>query len=233
MERGLTLKEFFKQQEFTEKQRYDVLTTLDGQEKLEYSKLLEELEVAQGNPTYTTRQKGDALESLVNFLIEKSVVFQLHQNIRTSSNEIDQLLVLNSTGRKFKQQGLLNLNEDVILAECKNYQDKVDVTWVGKFFSLMTYTSTKIGLLFSYHGLTGESWRDAVGLTKKLYLSKENAAERIHILEFSMKDFKLIAEGHTLLGLIEDKTLALRTDTNYIKLISAHPAEGKLEPLKK
>ncbi|QWG87300.1 acetylglutamate semialdehyde dehydrogenase [Bacillus mycoides] len=213
------------QQYNEEEANYRIITSLSKEEKEEYSVLLGKLKrIHRKNSKSTTKEKGETLEKLVSFLIEKSTVFEIHQNIRTSSNEIDQLIAINAIGRKFKAKGYLDLKDDIILSECKNYHEKVGVTWVGKFASLMTYTESRLGLIFSYHGLAGKGWEDAIGLTKKLYLGRPKD-EKLFILDFNKEDFERIEKGHNLLELIKAKTLALQTDTKFEHLITSHPAQ--------
>jgi hypothetical protein len=225
MKQAFTLKEYLLAKMDEEEEVFRIITSLDENEKIEYERLLQELENTHTSEGVSTKEKGESLEKIVRFLLEKSAVFNVHKNIRTSSNEIDQLIILNAKGRKFREQGLLDFKYDVFLSECKNYHGKISVTWVGKFYSLMNYTGTKLGLLFSYHGLTGRGWEDAVGLTKKIYLSKERLEDKIHILEFNKEDFEKIKQGNSLLELISAKIIALRTDTSFEHYISQHPAE--------
>lgn len=164
--------------------------------------------------------KGKALEDIVAYIIGKSVVFEVYQNVRTSSNEIDLLVRLNQRGKVFKAQGLLNF-EDKFLAECKNYDGSISVTWVGKFFSLMTYTKNNLGIIFSYHGLSGPGWRNAEGLVKKLFL-----AEGSQIIDYNINDFELVAIGESFIKIINDKSFALQNDTSYSQFIIEHPNQS-------
>jgi hypothetical protein len=224
MNKGFSLKKYLIEVLDEKEQVYNVITSLDEEEKNEYEILLKNLEVTNGNRSSTTKQKGEALENIVSFLIKKSAVFEIKENIRNTSNEIDQLITLSSKGRKFKNEGFLDLKYDTILSECKNYNKKISVTWVGKFYSLLSSTTNNLGLLFSYHGLTGSGWNDATGLTKKLYISGNNTDKRI-IIEFNKNDFHKIQEGYNLLELISAKINALQTDTKFEHWIADHPAQ--------
>jgi hypothetical protein len=227
MNKGLSTKQFILEILESKERTYEALISLDEQELNHYTSLLTNLEdMHHSGSAASTTEKGKALEQLVTYLIQKSIIFDVYQNLRTSSNEIDQLFILNAKGRAFREEGLLPLKDDLILSECKNYQNKISVTWVGKFYSLISSTSAKVGLLFSYHGLTGTGWRDAVGLTKKIYLSKERLEDKVYILDFNITDFRRIRDGENLPNLINAKMLALRTDTNFQQFISKHPAEN-------
>ena len=60
--------------------------------------------------------------------------------------------------------------------ECKNYKKNLDVTYVGKLYSLMTVTGVSTGIIFTQKGLTGrsEGFKDAYGLTKVLLMVELN-----------------------------------------------------------
>ncbi|WP_458412744.1 acetylglutamate semialdehyde dehydrogenase [Schinkia sp. CFF1] len=229
MEKGFTPDELTKQQLLSdmneEELKFQIITSLSTKEKVEYEDLLKELKsLHRKNSQANTAEKGEILEKVVTFLFEKSSVFEVLERIHTSTNEIDQLITLNSRGREFKLKGYIDLKDDIILSECKNYEEKVGVTWVGKFASLLGTSNVKLGLLFSYHGLTGKGWNDAVGLTKKVYLSKPKD-EKIFILDFNKYDFESIKNGRNLLSLIKAKTLAIQLDTKFDHFITKHPAE--------
>jgi hypothetical protein len=229
MSEGFTPIQLSKQQllkEMDEEElKFQIITTFSQEEKNEYDALLSELKrVHRKGAKISTVDKGNALENIVTFLFETAAVFEVLQNVHTSTNEIDQLITLNSRGKEFTLKGYLDLKDSIILSECKNYEGAVGVTWIGKFASLLITSKVKIGLFFSYHGLTGRSWEDATGLIKKLYLGQPKD-EKLYILEFNKSDFDKIKKGSNLLSLIKAKTLALQLDTNFEKFITKHPAE--------
>ncbi|MFB3161965.1 hypothetical protein ABLO26_11355 [Neobacillus sp. 179-J 1A1 HS] len=88
----------------------------------------------------------------------------------------------------------------------------------------MTYTKNNLGIIFSYHGLSGPGWRNAEGLVKKIFLSED-----VQIIDFNINDFILIAEGVSFIKLINDKRFALESDTSFKQLIEAHPNQSKFE----
>lgn len=114
------------------------------------------------------------------------------------------------------------------LCECKNYHKKISVTYVGKFCHLLLVSQKRLGILFSFYGVTGNDWNDASGLIKKFHLFKENPNERFYVLDFNISDFKRILEGQTFYDIIKAKCLALETDTNYTCFLTPHPAENNL-----
>ena len=206
---------------------------LSESQKSEYKRLLDEFERlnkitndSPGAPNNLHNLKGIALEKLVKYLLEISGgIFKVDCNLRTSTNEIDDLITLTSKGKILLANNLINKRFDNFLGECKNYQTSVGVTYIGKFCSLLLINNVKLGILFSYHGISGSGWDDGSGLVKKFYLHKENLDERFCIINFSFKHFPSIYEGKNLLEIIEEQLRSLQFDTDYSRYISKHPAE--------
>lgn len=150
-------------------------------------------------------------------------MLDIRKNMLTSSNEID---ILVNWSKSATQSGIQLLEDEMgsyFLVECKNYNNKVGVTYLGKFFSLMCYTDTKLGVFIAWNGMTGSdnSWNDAVGLVKKLALG-----EKKYILVLTKADLKKIRQKETnIFTLLEHKYLALKTDISYKSLIKKHEIE--------
>lgn len=198
----------------------DALLRFNTVELDEYNSLLEHF-TQTNSSSASTADKGKALEDIVSYVIDKSTVFEVYENVRTSSNEIDLLTRLNRRGRMFASDGFLSFDSN-FLCECKNYNKKIDVTWVGKFYSLIKVTRNNIGILFSYHGLTGKGWNHATGLTKKIFLTDENNAK---IIDFNIDDFNQLSKGISFIQIINDKIFSLQNDVSIDQLISTHPNE--------
>lgn len=118
-----------------------------------------------------TTEQGDLLEELVLDIFSEEC-FDIVTNKRTSTNEIDLLI-------KIKNYSLLKMfeiipewmNKEYFLIECKNYTSNVEVTYLNKFHSLLSYTDSQVGLFISYKGVTGSNkWKDARGLINKVNL---------------------------------------------------------------
>ena len=176
----------------------------------------------------STYEKGKSLEELATYTIKTSHIFEIYINIRTASNELDQLVKINDCNRLLI--GLKVIDERLVnfIGECKNYQNKIPVTYVGKVCSLLTTTQNKICILFSYNGVTGKNWTDSTGLIKKFYLSKEKLNERFCIIDFNVNDFEEIANGNNFLQIIENKIMALKNDTDYLKLVTEHELSSQI-----
>jgi hypothetical protein len=176
--------------------------------------------------TNLNRLKGKSLEDLAAYLLKISGdLFVVDQNLRTSTNEIDQVFKPTQKAKVLIASGIINKHYELFLGECKNYNKSVDVTFVGKFCSLLLTTQIKFGIMFSYHGISGKGWNNGSGLVRKFYLHKEREEDRYCIIDFSKEDFIAIDEGKNFLQIIDDKLLALRIDTDYKKDLSKHPAE--------
>lgn len=177
-------------------------------------------------PPNIREMKGLALEKISRYLLAVSgSIFEVSSNLRTTTNEIDVMLRLNTKGALLQSLNLLDSKFSCFIGECKNYNKKVDVTYVGKFCSLMLTNRTKLGILFSYHGVSGTGWKDACGLIRKFYLHKENEEDRYCIIDFNIKDFQAVSAGENFLDIVSRKMLALKFDTDYTAFLSKHPAE--------
>jgi hypothetical protein len=93
----------------------------------------------------------------------------------------------------------------------------------------MLTTGCKLGVLFSFAGVSGNGWRDASGLIKKFYLHKEDVSSRYCLIDFNIADFRAIANGNNFLQIIDDKLENLQFDTDYTSNLSPHPAEAEIK----
>lgn len=200
------------------------------EQKDHYELLLNDLEREQASKTSSTKDKGAALENLVNYLLQCSGdLFEVYNDVRTNTNEIDQIIKLKVKGRMLRSLGVLDERYDEFICECKNYKNRVGVTYVGKFCSLMNSCNIKFGVLFSYRGVTGSGWKDSSGLIKKIYMKSNVNENPTTIIDFNIEDFKSIRDGNNFLDIIETKIMKLKYDTNFEMLIQPHPAENLLK----
>lgn len=191
----------------------------------EYNNLLSYFKQTNSSDS-STSEKGKSLENLVSFLFEHSSIFNIHENLRTSSNELDLVLHLNKKGQLFEKFGWIKNDYARIIGECKNYQGKVGVTYVGKFCTLVNHLTCKIGVMFSYNGMTGNDrhWSDGKGLAKKIHLKTHSNphVDTIHILDFNIDDFESISSGNSLLEILNAKIDALELDASFESLLEKH-----------
>lgn len=214
------------------KYRYEKICELSIEQKNTYQELLttfktlHELEDDENTSSNLHNLKGEALEKLVSYLLNISGgIFVVDRNLRTSTNEIDQVVSLNEKGRVLLGHNLINSKLDNFLGECKNYNKSISVTYIGKFCSLLLTNNTKIGILFSYYGVSGSGWSNGAGLVKKFYLHKEMIEDRYCIIDFSINEFEAILNGKNLLQIIEEQLKSLQYDTDYSHYLAKHPAE--------
>ena len=130
---------------------------------------------------------------------------------------------------------LIPIAEDMFLGECKNYEQNLNVTYVGKFYSLMSVTSVPFGILFTQKGLTGDpaGYKDAYGLTKVLRMIEQAKVppRDFYIITFTLDDYEKMATGVTFFDLVKAKKLELRIASDYTKFIDAnrHSAESEIK----
>lgn len=203
----------------------------------DYNLLLEELKRTNSNKSILAKDKGKALENIVTFIIEKSNILDVYENIRTGTNEIDQVVILNDDAIFLHDTynispKYMGIDSDYFICECKNYEDSVGGTWVGKFYSLLRISGNcRLGIIFSYKGLSGkeDDWRDAHGITKIIYRI-EPEDEKIYILDFNIKDFERIySNKETFFEIIKSKKKALKINASSEKLMEKHDNEEKLK----
>ena len=167
------------------------------------------------------RKKGKLLERLAFLILDSAQIFEIKNNLRDHTNEID-LLLRPTDYNKLNSIILPQYLTNDILIECKNYNDKINVDWVGKFFSLMCTHKIDLGILFSYNEFKGKNeWDSAKGLSKKLFLAENKA-----IININMDDIqKILDRQFNIVELIKMKYDALKNHVNYTALITKHPAE--------
>lgn len=214
---GLTISEFFA----TLGEENSTLLNFSKEQQEEYDQLYDQLV----NQNYTVHTKGALLETLSQILFDNSL-FEVRGNCKTCTNEIDILITWSERARVATLNQSYPCFGDHFLCECKNYKSKVDVTYIGKFASLLESSSSLLGIMISWEGITGSKWDFGVGLVKKLALSN-----RCKIIVIDKEDLGRIRRKEVnIFKLIQDKVQALQTDIDFSKYIIPHEAEGKLRP---
>lgn len=178
------------------------LFRLSDSDHAEYRRLFSIFDNSRSNDT---GDKGAALEQLASFLLSRLGIYQVLKNKRTSTNEIDVLLV--------KMLAFSDVGGDCfpmhVICECKNYESAVSVTYVGKFYSLLKVSGIKLGLMISDSGISGRTkWSDGCGLCRKIALRDDT-----YIINISYGDLKLINDQNvSILKLIDDKVSSIKLD---------------------
>lgn len=166
-------------------------------------------------------EKGKLLETLAKIVLNVRNIFSVKERVKCDSNEIDLLLQPATNNRMYASLLPAYLQKDC-LVECKNHKKPIDVTLVGKFYSLMRYKKVKFGFMVTNKEITGQSpWEDAVGLTKKLYLSDDT-----FIINITIKMIKdLLESDKSIINIIKNQVNEIIYHTKFDSYITNHPAE--------
>lgn len=173
---------------------------------------------------FRQKDKGKLLEELTYILFHEGYpgLFECRKNCRTSSNEIDLLLCWTENARMSGMNRAFSCFDDIFMCECKNYVKKVDVTYVGKFFSLLKVTNSKLGIMIAWDGITARSkWSDSSGLIKKIALG-----DKVYIIPIDRNDLdKIYRQETNIFSIICNKYSALKNDIDYLEYVKKHEAE--------
>ena len=221
----------------TQKQ-FRTLITWSENQRQEFKILVDDLD----EPGATTKETGDKLERVIRFIIENSYFYEIYDNVRTETNEIDEVIVLSEKGKiALSKLGIsrdvLEISEDIFLGECKNYSRPLNVTYVGKFYSLMTIAGVSFGIIFTQLGLTGDSqgFRDASGLTKVLRMMEQakHPEQDFNIITFVNEDYQKMISGTSFYDIVKAKKIELQVASNYEQFIrdNSHENEGVIRSI--
>lgn len=196
---------------------------LDDEHHQAYCKIYTKIE----KKNYKDKDKGKLLEELTYILFHNGYpgLLECRRNCRTSTNEIDLLINWTEEARMAGINNAFSCLGDIFLCECKNYEGKVDVTYVGKFCYLLRVCNSTVGIMIAWEGITARgSWSDAKGLIKKNVLKDEK-----YIIVIDKQDLKRIYERKTnIFSIIYDKYISLKNEIDYDKYIVKHEAEDLL-----
>lgn len=181
------------------------------------------------NQAQTTRKKGQILELLLKSMFKYTgELFDTYENLGTSTNEIDLFLRVSDSAKIFLGN-IIDIRYKNLLCECKNYQNTIGVTYIGKFYSLASVSQKNIAILVSWHGIGGEGWNDGVGLVKKIYMLKERKEDKIYILDFNKHDFEKVLLGESIISILDEKCTELELDVSFEQYFEKHPNQDELE----
>lgn len=236
--KAISTADFFKHIMKTPIKTFDELTRWNDKDFEDYKVLLKNLKDLNGAEGVKTTDKGLALEELVKFIIKKTFFYRVHGNVKTGTNEIDQVVCLSKEGKQALEQfnisrKLIPIYEDLFLCECKNYKSSLGVTWVGKFYGLLNSCDCNFGILFSVKGLTGdeETWSNSFGLIRVFNLIQKHkfGNDKFNIIEFNLDDYEKIANGEKFFDLVDAKIKAMKLATTYEQLLQDNIHEKQKE----
>lgn len=176
-----------------------------------------------------SKTRGDLLEELIKQITIETKTFELFENISNDTNEYDIIIKPSNLARDYAYNAFPDIIYQPIICECKNYQSTIDVTWVGKFYSLLSISNIKLGIVFSYEGVTGQAqndWSNAWGLIRKIYLK-----DGIAIISISKEELRRIASGEQFVDILEEKYIELQTITYIENEKKYHPSQNKAREL--
>ncbi len=143
----------------------------------------------------SSKEKGDALEKLIAYLVETSEGLELAgAKVITHEYEFDLLvrnLVLDDP--IFEELGAY------IPVECKNWSEKVDVATVSHFVEKLRSTKCRAGILVARHGVTGEQSdrdRDRVEAAR-LSILKAHYQDDVVLIVLDEGDLRRLTAGET------------------------------------
>ncbi len=237
---GLDLRDYLDQIVQEPIDKFEGFITWTDDDKAEFGELLGELKKPFDRGKETTKGIGDRLEKLVEFIIQKTYFFEIYRNVHTETNEIDEVITLSNRGKQAIQsfglsRDLIPIDQDLFLGECKNYKSNLGVTYVGKFYSLLSVTGVSFGVVFTQKGLTGnpEGYKDAYGLTKVLRMVESSKGKDFYILTFTMEDYEKMLEGITFFELVKAKKMAMQLASDYTTFLAEnkHEAEEQIKSI--
>ena len=99
-----------------------------------------------------------------------------------------------------------------ILIECKNYKAAVDVTYIGKFYSLLKVSKQNAGILVAWKGVTGGTdWKNGYGLIRKIALR-----DNLYIIVLDKNDLKVVVNQQlSIFKLLNKKIEELDLDVKF------------------
>lgn len=171
------------------------------------------------------QERGKFFEQLVGCLFfSENKFFNKAVNCRTSTNEIDLLIDWTDIAIKERIDLIYSFMGRSFLCECKNYENGVNVTYVGKFISLLRVNESKSGIIFTTSRIKGKGkWDSARGLIKKVALKED-----VYIVDITWSDLTKIYNNEAdIMSIIRDKYNALKNDIEYETYIKKHDLEDK------
>ena len=88
---GLDLRSYLDQIVQEPIDKFKGFITWTDKDKEKFRNLLNELKNPFDRDKETTKEKGDRLEKLVEFIIQKTYFFEIYKNVHTETNEIDEV----------------------------------------------------------------------------------------------------------------------------------------------
>jgi len=152
----------------------------------------------------SSREKGDKLEYLAKKLLESPYLKFINMKKRTSTGEIDLVFEV----KKFEGT-LFQDFSDILIVECKNWNNKVGAKEIEAFAYKMKDTNTNVGIIFSRYGITGdpEFVRDAKGVIRDSW-----KRDKMIIIVLTYDDLRnVIEKGMNFYNLLKERYYEVKT----------------------
>lgn len=194
-----------------------------------FDKLEKDIDTYHNTGQYmlNVQERGKLLEQMAGLLFfYGNALFDKTVNCKTATNEIDILVNWSKEALQIGMNQGYNFIGEGFLCECKNYTGTVNVTYIGKFYSLMKVSGVKFGIIFSRNGISGKNiWEDGKGLVRKIALKED-----IYIIDISWDDFKSIYDRKkNIMNIMNNKYTAMKYDISYKEYISKHEQEKEFK----
>jgi len=143
----------------------------------------------------TNKEKGDAMESLCEYVFKSISGFRVKRNIRAKTGEIDLFVTNHHTRVPF----LHSLGERFIV-EAKNWNEKIGVEVIDRLFGKMLKYEVHFAILATKNGISGNILRDG-----KRSILKVRDSYELEVIDIDLDDFKQLAVGKSLIELLIEK----------------------------
>ena len=226
--KGLSQGEYLRLMALEDVNVFEKIIEWEEQDYVNLESLLNQLDIVNDAKESKTTDKGKVLEDIARYVIDKTFFFKVCSNIKTTTNEIDQVVLFTKHGKqalhKYQlSRELIPIPDDYFLAECKNYSKALGVTWIGKFYGLLTSCNCNFGIIFTTLGVTGQEngWKDSYGLMRAYNLIESYRNNKdFSIIEINIEDIRLMLEQRiNLFDLIKSKIEGLRVGCTYEQLL--------------
>lgn len=234
--KGITNAEFYKSAIIDKVNIYRNLVSWSSLDYKHLEHLLNVLNTVNENENSKSTEKGKALEDVVTYVIDKSFFFRVYKNIKTSTNEIDQVVSISENGLQALHEynisrDLIPISTNTFLCECKNYSKNLGVTWIGKFYGLISTCGCNFGIVFTVNGVTGNEggWIDSYGLMKAFSLIEQYQNKRdFYIIEINKRDLEyMIEQKLTFFDIVKSKMQALKIGATYQQFLEENKHENE------
>lgn len=152
-------------------------------------------------------RKGRIFESLAGDILKGIKCFEIHQNVHSSTNEVDILVLLKPSSQLVPALRLWGTH---LICECKFHQTHISVTWVDKLRGVMGKHGSEVSILISKKGIAKTGPGVSIKHTLQLYAAMTPSA---FILPIDFDDINQCLKGENFLKLLNKRHVEIRAAT--------------------